>query len=66
MNIKRLLVIDNDSNFNQLVKFVLEHDTDWEIVIALKAREGIIKAKAYYPDVILLDTAVCSSLWDNR
>lgn len=50
-----LLVIDDDGDFNALVKFVLEHDTDWKILTALGGREGVALTQLQQPDVILLD-----------
>ena len=50
-----LLVIDDDGDFNALVKFVLEHDTDWKILTALGGREGVALAQLQQPDLILLD-----------
>lgn len=55
MTIKSLLVIDDDSDFNTLVKFILKHDTNWEVVIASDGKEGVYLAKLQQPSVILLD-----------
>ncbi len=38
-----------------LIKFVLEHDTDWKILTALGGREGVALAQLQQPDLILLD-----------
>ena len=53
-----LLIIDDCHDSNQLVKFVLEQDTDWKIITALNAEEGINRARAHRPSVILLDVAM--------
>ena len=50
-----LMIIDDDGDFNTLVKFVLEHDTDWKILTALDGEEGVTLAQLQQPDVILLD-----------
>ena len=50
-----LLVIDDDGDFNALVKFILEHDTDWKILTALDGEKGVALAKLQQPDMILLD-----------
>ncbi|MCC0179073.1 response regulator [Waterburya agarophytonicola K14] len=50
-----LLVIDDDGDFNDLVKFVLEHDTDWKIFTALDGEKGVALAQLQQPDIILLD-----------
>ena len=55
MIFKSLLLIDDDNSCTTLVKFVLEQDTNWQILIATDAEEGITRAKLRQPDVILLD-----------
>ncbi|MGB5635489.1 MAG: response regulator [Waterburya sp.] len=50
-----ILVIDDDDDFNTLVKFILERDTDWKILTALNGKEGVAKAQLQQPSVILLD-----------
>lgn len=50
-----LLVIDDDGDFNALVKFILEHDTDWKILTALDGEKGVALAQLQQPSVILLD-----------
>lgn len=53
-----LLIIDDCHDSNQLVKFVLEQDTDWKIITTLNAEEGINRARLDRPSVILLDIAM--------
>ena len=53
-----LLIIDDCHDSNSLVKFVLEHDTDWKIITALNGEEGVARAKLHQPTVILLDVAM--------
>ena len=53
-----LLIIDDCHDSNQLVKFVLEQDTDWKIITALNAEEGINRARSDRPSIILLDVAM--------
>ena len=55
MKIKSLLIIDDNDDYNTLVKIVLELNTGWKINTASKGKEGITKAKLQQPDVILLD-----------
>ena len=50
-----ILLIDDNHSCITLIKFVLEQDTNWQILIATNAEEGITKAKLKQPDVILLD-----------
>jgi len=55
MDTKRILVIDDDEDNLTLIKFALEMNTDWEVLMALDGIEGIAKAELERPDVILLD-----------
>lgn len=55
MKLKSLLIIDDNDDYNTLVKIVLELNTGWKIITASKGKEGITKAKLQQPDVILLD-----------
>ncbi len=58
MTITSLLVIDDDRDFNTLIKFFLKHDTNWEILTALDGKEGISLAKLQQPNIILLDVVM--------
>lgn len=53
-----LLLIDDDDDTISLVKFILESDTDWQIFTASSGKEGIAKARAERPELILLDIAI--------
>ena len=53
-----ILVIDDNDDCNKLVKFILKHDTDWQILTATNGKEGIILAKIHQPEIILLDIAM--------
>ncbi len=55
MILSSLLVIDDDGDCNALIKFILEHDTDWKILTALDGEKGVALAQLQQPDVILLD-----------
>lgn len=50
---KRVLVVDDNQNFSQLLQCALEDD--FEIFIANDGREGIQKAAEILPDIILMD-----------
>jgi two-component system, NarL family, nitrate/nitrite response regulator NarL len=52
----RILVIDDDPQFRQLVKLVLRKIDDFEIVSeAPDGRSGIDRTAELHPDVVLLD-----------
>ncbi|MEM7595889.1 MAG: response regulator [Cyanobacteria bacterium P01_A01_bin.83] len=53
-----LLVIDDDPDFNTLVEFVLQHDTNWIILTASDGAEGLKIAKLQQPGVIFLDVVM--------
>lgn len=53
-----VLTIDDNDDCNELVKFVLEQDTNWQVLTALNGKDGIELAKTHRPEVILLDIAM--------
>jgi DNA-binding response OmpR family regulator len=54
MGKKRILIIDDDVDFSDLNKAVLENN-GFEVVTAFSGREGMDKVKFESPDLILLD-----------
>ncbi|OGR45169.1 MAG: hypothetical protein A2X35_02095 [Elusimicrobia bacterium GWA2_61_42] len=50
---KRVLVVDDNRNFSQLLQCALEDD--FEIFIANDGQEGMEKAVKILPDIILMD-----------
>jgi DNA-binding response OmpR family regulator len=52
---KRILIIDNESYIQELVKMCLETVAGWEVYTAGSGREGIDLAEKEQPDAILLD-----------
>ena len=55
MILQKLLIIDDDYDCTNLIKFVLEQDTNWQILTATKAEKGVGIAETEQPDIILLD-----------
>jgi DNA-binding response OmpR family regulator len=53
--LRRILIIDNESYIQELVKMCLETVAGWEILTASSGREGIGIAETEQPDAILLD-----------
>ena len=51
---KRILVIDDDKDLTDTIKFVLEHE-GYKVMSSHEGEDGIIKAKEQKPDLILLD-----------
>ena len=54
-NSTTVLIIDDDIDFNTLIKFVLEYDTNWNILTISEGKQGIAQAQLQQPSVILLD-----------
>ena len=51
--LKKVLVVDDNPNFNQLLQCALEDDFD--LYSAVDGREGVKKASELLPDIILMD-----------
>lgn len=55
MEKKKVLIIDDEEGFTQMVKLNLEAIDRYEVRIENKATLGLTAAKAFKPDLILLD-----------
>ncbi len=55
MNKKRILIIDDEEGFCNLVKKNLEQAGEFEVYIATNGDDGIRSARNIRPDLILLD-----------
>jgi len=55
MNKKRILIIDDEEGFCNLVKKNLEQTGEFEVYIATNGDDGIRSARNIKPDLILLD-----------
>ncbi|MBE9012842.1 response regulator [Pseudanabaenaceae cyanobacterium LEGE 13415] len=55
MNIKRILVIDDDDDIRNLVQTCLELIGGWQVLSADSGQAGLLKAKTDRPGAILLD-----------
>ncbi|MFH0797339.1 MAG: response regulator [Candidatus Omnitrophota bacterium] len=52
---KKILVIDDEKNFTQLVKLNLEETDKYEVKTENKGAQGLNAARVFQPDLILLD-----------
>ena len=52
---KRILIIDDEDDVREVAKLSLESSGDWEVLTASSGPEGLFKACAHQPDVVLLD-----------
>lgn len=58
MRRKRVLIIDDEPNFTQMVKFNLEETGDYEVRMENEAAASVATARVFHPDVILLDVVM--------
>ncbi|NJO78691.1 MAG: response regulator [Cyanobacteria bacterium RM1_2_2] len=55
MNIKRILVIDDEADIREIASMSLKITKQWEVFTAASGAEGVAIAAAEQPDAILLD-----------
>ncbi|MCC7530690.1 MAG: response regulator [Candidatus Melainabacteria bacterium] len=55
INIKQVLLVDDDLNIRTLAQMGLEGLTDWKVELAGSGAEAVIKATELQPDLIILD-----------
>lgn len=58
MDKKKILVIDDEENFCNLVKKNIEKTEEFEVQIAINGEDGIRLAREIKPDLILLDVVM--------
>jgi len=52
---KRILIIDDEDDVREVARMSLETSGEWEVLTAASGPEGLSKACAEQPDVVLLD-----------
>jgi DNA-binding response OmpR family regulator len=55
MEIKKILMVDDDRSIRRIAEIILTNATKWEVQIAASGREALEKLKEFTPDVVLLD-----------
>jgi CheY-like chemotaxis protein len=55
MKRKRILVVDDEVSFTRLLKLNLEQTDEYEVRAENRAEEAMASARAFHPDLILLD-----------
>lgn len=55
MKKKRVLIIDDEEDFDYFIKVNLEQKGDFEVITATNGKDGIKAAISQHPDLILLD-----------
>lgn len=56
---KKILLVDDDADFVEMNKVVLDHN-GYEVIVAYNGAECLEKAKASKPDLIILDIMMAS------
>ncbi|RMH20217.1 MAG: response regulator [Acidobacteria bacterium] len=54
-SLRRILLIEDDRDIQKVARLVLENLGGFEVAIASSGREGLARAPAFRPDLILLD-----------
>jgi len=52
---RKILIVDDEQGFTEIVKLVLESTNKYEVEIELNSSDALFKARRYLPDLILLD-----------
>ncbi len=55
MSKKRILIIDDEKNFTDIARFLLKESGKYEVMTENRASLGLVAAKQFKPDLILLD-----------
>ena len=55
MDVRKLLLVEDDPDIQRVVVMALEFAGGWDVSVASNGREGLERAAALRPDVILLD-----------
>ena len=55
MDKKKVLLVDDEADFVDATKFILETKGGYDVVVAYDGVEGLAKAKSEKPDLIVLD-----------
>jgi CheY-like chemotaxis protein len=55
MNKSRILVVDDEPNLSELVRFFLERTNRFEVRVENRSAQALAAAREFQPDLILLD-----------
>jgi two-component system, OmpR family, response regulator len=58
MNVKQILVIDDEADIREIAKMSLKITKQWEVFTAASGEEGVAIAAEKQPDAILLDVVM--------
>ena len=55
---RKILLVDDEAGFTQLLKMNLEKSGDFEVTIENDSTKAIATARSFQPDVVLLDVVM--------
>ena len=55
MRRKKILIVDDEKQFGEMIKINLETDGDYEVCVETRGRLALATARRFNPDLILLD-----------
>ena len=55
MNKRKILIVDDEQGFSEMVKLSLESTNRYEVKIEIDSSNALFTARKYLPDLILLD-----------
>jgi CheY-like chemotaxis protein len=58
MKKKKVLIIDDEVAFTNIVKLTLEEKENYEICVENDSRQAIATARRFWPDIIILDVVM--------
>jgi CheY-like chemotaxis protein len=58
MNKKKVLIVDDEKDFTDMIKMNLEERGDYEVKAENKGMKALAAAKTFKPDLILLDVII--------
>jgi len=58
MKKKKILIIDDEAAFTNIVKLTLEGKEDYEVCVENDSRQAIATARKFWPDIVILDVVM--------
>jgi len=60
MNKKKILIVDDEQGFSEMVKLILESTNKYEVEIEIDSNNALLTAHKCLPDLILLDVIMAN------
>jgi CheY-like chemotaxis protein len=58
MDVRKILVVDDDEDILVLTQLCLSSQGNWEVILSSSGRDAVEKARTEKPDIILLDVCM--------